>query len=76
MYCFFSWVVLEEKAKNTPNAIAVVYKDKEVTYKELNEEANKLANYLIQQGVKVEDLIGICVDRSNVNIFKFFGIII
>jgi acyl-CoA synthetase (AMP-forming)/AMP-acid ligase II len=42
--------VFEEKAKNTPNAIAVVYKDKEVTYKELNEEANKLANYLIQQG--------------------------
>ncbi|MBA5248724.1 MAG: AMP-binding protein [Gammaproteobacteria bacterium] len=56
--------VFEEKVKNTPNAIAVVYKDKEITYKELNEEANKLANYLIQQGVEVEDLIGICVDRS------------
>ncbi len=55
--------VFEEQVEQTPNAIAVVYEDESLTYRELNERANQLAHYLQSLGVGTEVLVGICVER-------------
>ncbi|MCP5063073.1 MAG: amino acid adenylation domain-containing protein [Ignavibacteriae bacterium] len=69
-------VVLFEKQVNTyPNAKAVVYKQGYLTYSELNKRSNKLAHYLTNKGIGVEDLIGICIDRSYEMIISILGIL-
>jgi amino acid adenylation domain-containing protein len=47
-----------------PDAIAIKDATRELTYKQLNSQVNQLANYLRQQGVKPEVLVGIYADRS------------
>ena len=56
--------LVEEQVARTPEATAVVYEADSLTYAELNERANRLAHYLQGQGVGVESLVGICVERS------------
>ena len=57
--------LFEEQAKKTPNNIAVVFENKKLTYKELNEKSNSLAYYLRNiQGLKRGSLVGILVNRS------------
>ena len=55
--------LISEQAKRTPEAIAV-YKEKGITYRELNERANELAYYLRQAGVGPEVIVGLCMDHS------------
>jgi amino acid adenylation domain-containing protein/non-ribosomal peptide synthase protein (TIGR01720 family) len=55
---FAEWV------EKTPDAIAVVFENQQLTYSQLNERANQLANHLQNLGVKPDTLIGICVERS------------
>ncbi len=52
------------KAQAWPNAIAVVEGDKSITYSQLNSQANALAHYLQDQGVSLEDRIGVGLERS------------
>jgi len=47
-----------------PTKIAVTYEDESLTYEELNQQANKVAHYLIERGVKPDMLVCLCVDRS------------
>ena len=57
--------LFEEQVARTPFAIAVVYEDNRLTYRELNEKANQLAHYLLDiYNIKPDDLIGLCLDRS------------
>jgi amino acid adenylation domain-containing protein len=56
--------LFETQVERTPDAVAVVFEDEQLTYRELNVRANQLANYLQQLGVKPEVLVGICVERS------------
>ena len=56
--------LFEEQATKTPDAVALVFEDQELTYQELNERANSLANYLRKKGVGPDDLIGVMVNRS------------
>ncbi|MFN6517350.1 MAG: non-ribosomal peptide synthetase, partial [Nostoc sp. CreGUA01] len=56
--------LFEAQVERTPDAIAVVFEDEQLTYWELNARANQLAHYLQQLGVKPEVLVGICVERS------------
>ncbi|WP_445304857.1 amino acid adenylation domain-containing protein [Microcoleus sp. Pol17C2] len=56
--------LFEAQVERTPDAIAVVFEDQKLTYRELNERANQLAHYLQHLGVKPEVLVGICVERS------------
>ncbi|QMS92037.1 amino acid adenylation domain-containing protein [Nostoc edaphicum CCNP1411] len=56
--------LFEAQVEHTPDAIAVVFEDKQLTYRELNARANQLAHYLRKLGVKSEVLVGICVERS------------
>ncbi|WP_245763875.1 non-ribosomal peptide synthetase [Pseudoalteromonas denitrificans] len=68
--------LFEQQAKNTPNATAVVFKDKKLTYKELNEKANQLAHYLVaHHQVKADTLIGLCITRSIEMMIGMLGIL-
>src|SRR4029077_1722202 len=57
--------LFEEQAEKTPDNIAVVFEEKELTYKELNERANQLARYLQKKyAITADDLVGIMLERS------------
>ncbi|MEH1906179.1 MAG: amino acid adenylation domain-containing protein [Nostoc sp.] len=67
--------VFEQWVQKTPNAVAVVFKDEQLTYRELNSRANQLAHHLQRLGVGPEVLVGICVERSLEMIVGLLGIL-
>jgi amino acid adenylation domain-containing protein len=67
--------LFEEQAERTPEAVAVIHEDEQVTYRELNERANRLANHLQSLGVGPETLVGICVERSVEMMVGLLGIL-
>ncbi|NEW06399.1 amino acid adenylation domain-containing protein [Paenibacillus sp. SYP-B3998] len=56
--------LFEEQVVRTPEQVAVVFEDKSLTYKELNDKANQLARTLQFEGVQADQLIGIIAERS------------
>lgn len=56
--------LFEEQVEKTPDTVAVVFENEEITYQELNFKANQLAHYLQKLGVKPEVVVGICVERN------------
>jgi amino acid adenylation domain-containing protein len=56
--------LFEEQVERTPDAVAVVFDNKQMTYHELNCHANQLAHYLRSLGVGADVLVGLCVERS------------
>ncbi|MBE8987319.1 amino acid adenylation domain-containing protein [Nostoc sp. LEGE 12450] len=56
--------LFEAQTERTPNAIAVIFDNQQLTYQQLNDYANQLAHYLQSLGVKPEIPVGICVERS------------
>lgn len=56
--------LFEQQAKQSPDAVALVNKTRAMSYGELNQRANALAHQLMEQGVKAEDTVAICADRS------------
>nr|WP_256381140.1 non-ribosomal peptide synthetase [Myxosarcina sp. GI1] len=67
--------LFEERVKENPSAVAVVFEEQEVSYGELNRRANQLAHYLQSLGVKPEVLVGICIERSVEMVVGLLGII-
>ncbi|MFN6099789.1 MAG: MupA/Atu3671 family FMN-dependent luciferase-like monooxygenase [Dolichospermum sp.] len=53
-----------QQVERTPDAIAVVFQEQQLTYRELNTQANQLAHYLILQGVGPDVLVGLLMERS------------
>jgi natural product biosynthesis luciferase-like monooxygenase protein len=56
--------LIEQQAERTPEETALVFADTQITYRVLNERANKLAARLIESGVGPERLVGIHLARS------------
>lgn len=56
--------LIEKQAKENPKKTAVVFNNKKLTYKELNERANKLARYLIKNKIKNQNIIGVCLNKN------------
>ncbi|KPY62990.1 Syringopeptin synthetase A, partial [Pseudomonas syringae pv. solidagae] len=56
--------LFEAQVERTPQALAVIHGEQRVTYRELNEQANRLAHALRKQGVQPDSRVGICVERS------------
>ena len=56
--------LLEERAEQSPGAVAVVFGDQQLTYRQLNSRANQLAHHLCHLGVGVGSLVALFVDQS------------
>ncbi len=67
--------LFEAQVEKTPEAIALQFKQDQLTYRELNERANQLAHYLKTKGVKADTLVGICLERSLEMVVGLLGIL-
>ncbi|CAM3753701.1 Amino acid adenylation [Xenorhabdus thuongxuanensis] len=67
--------LFEAQAAQHPDTLAVVYEDQILSYSELNQRANRLAHYLITLGVRPDDRIAICAERSLDTIVGLLGIL-
>lgn len=67
--------LFESQVERTPEAVAVVFENEQLTYKDLNCRANQLARYLQNVGVGSEVLVGICVERSLEMVVGIIGIL-
>ena len=67
--------IFEKQVIKTPENVAVVYNDKKLTYRKLNERANKFANYLKENGAKKGDIIVVYMNRSIDMIVSMLAII-
>ena len=52
------------QAEKSPDAVAVVFENQQLTYSQLNTKANQLAHYLQKLGIRPEERVGICLERS------------
>ena len=67
--------LFEEQVEKTPSKVAVVFENKKLTYKELNEKSNELARFLLANGADTGDVIGILLDKSIEMIISILGIL-
>jgi amino acid adenylation domain-containing protein len=68
--------LFEDQAKKTPKAIAVMYEGKSLTYSELNEKANQLANYIESKiEVGAEDVIAVKLEKDEQILVSILGIL-
>ncbi|MFG6106070.1 amino acid adenylation domain-containing protein [Leptothoe sp. EHU-05/26/07-4] len=67
--------LFEEQVKRSPDAVAVVFENEQLTYQELNDRANQLAHYLQSLGVGPEVLVGIYIERSLEMVVGLLGIL-
>lgn len=67
--------LFEEQVERTPDKIALVANDKTLTYKELNEEANKFAHSLIEKEIGKSDIVGIKLSRTSKFMVSLLGIL-
>lgn len=63
------------QARATPERIAVRQGTSQLTYQQLDEQSNRFALYLVQQGVRHGDLVGICTQRSPRMLVQLLGIL-
>jgi amino acid adenylation domain-containing protein len=71
--CFQAW--FERQAARVPGARAVLHGGSALTYRELNERANRLARHLRRLGVGPEVRVGICLERSLEMVVGILGIL-
>jgi len=67
--------LFEKQAEKLPDKIAVVFKDEQITYGELNRRANRLAHYLQRLGVGPDVLAGVYMERSLEMVIGLYGIL-
>jgi amino acid adenylation domain-containing protein len=66
--------LFEQQAALRPDSVALVFEDRQMTYRELNERANQLAHYLQKRGVGPEVLVGVCLERCPEMLVALLGI--
>ena len=67
--------LFETQVEQTPDAVALVFENQQLTYNELNVRANQLAHYLQSMGIGPEVLVGLCVERSPEMVVGMLGIL-
>ncbi|HXM71028.1 MAG TPA: amino acid adenylation domain-containing protein, partial [Thermoanaerobaculia bacterium] len=67
--------LFERQAAASPDRLAVVFEGEHLTYRQLDDRANRLAHYLRRLGVGPEVLVGICLERSLDLVIGLLGIL-
>lgn len=67
--------LFKNQVENHPGKIAIQFGNEEITYLELDNRSNQLANALIEKGVRAENIVGILLDRNIDTIVSIFGIL-
>ncbi|MGZ9260406.1 MAG: non-ribosomal peptide synthetase, partial [Candidatus Binatia bacterium] len=67
--------LFEEQVKKSPDAVALAFQGDQLTYRQLNSRANRLAHSLRNQGVGPDVLVAICVERSVEMVIGLLGIL-
>ena len=63
------------QAKTTPDNIAVVYHEKKISYREVDELSDRIAKYLISKGLKAEDVVSILIPRCEWMVIASLGVL-
>ncbi|NBS35647.1 MAG: hypothetical protein EBS82_07450, partial [Methylocystaceae bacterium] len=63
------------QVEKSPDAIALIFEDEEVSYRDLDARANQLARYLIAEGIGPEDIVAIGLDRSIEMVVSLLGVL-
>ncbi|MBD2812791.1 AMP-binding protein, partial [Xenorhabdus sp. Vera] len=56
--------LFEAQVAQRPDATAIIFDNQNISYGELNRRANQLAHHLIAMGVRPDDRVAICLERS------------
>ncbi|HVG11019.1 MAG TPA: amino acid adenylation domain-containing protein [Thermoanaerobaculia bacterium] len=67
--------LFQGQVRRTPDAIALEYGDRQLTYEDLNRRANRLAGHLRGLGVEADTLVGIAAERSIEMVVGLMGIL-
>ncbi len=65
----------EEQVTRTPNQTAIIYRESQLSYCELNELANRVGRNLVKMGVRPGTLVGISLNRSFEMVIALLGIL-
>jgi mycobactin peptide synthetase MbtE len=67
--------LVSERAAQSPDAIAVVHEGRQYSYREINQEANRLAHWLIEQGIGTEDPVAVLFNQSPGLVITALGVL-
>ncbi|HEX8474329.1 MAG TPA: amino acid adenylation domain-containing protein, partial [Pyrinomonadaceae bacterium] len=67
--------IFEEQAERTPDAVALIFEDERLSYRELNSRANQLAQYLRERGIGAESLVAVMLERSVEMVVALLGVL-
>lgn len=67
--------LFERQADRTPDSVAVICDEEKLTYRELEQRANRLAHRLRRQGIGRENVVGLCLERSLDLVVAMLGIL-
>ncbi|MBZ0307574.1 MAG: AMP-binding protein, partial [Anaerolineae bacterium] len=67
--------VIEAQVERTPDKIAAIFDDQQISYRDLNRHANQLAHFLQKRGIGADMLVGLCVERSLDMLVGLLGIL-
>ncbi|HEX7773782.1 MAG TPA: amino acid adenylation domain-containing protein, partial [Pyrinomonadaceae bacterium] len=67
--------LIEQQVARTPDQVAVISEEEQLSYRELNERANQLAHHLRSLGVKTESPVGILLERSIEMVVALLGVL-
>ena len=56
--------LFQEQVRQSPDATALRFENQQLTYRDLNQQANQMAHCLKNSGVKPRDRVGVCLERS------------
>src|SRR5438552_3420580 len=66
---------IEAQVERSPDAVALVFNEQRLTYRQLNQQANQVAHYLRGLGVKPGVLVGLCLERSIEIVVAILGVL-
>ncbi len=67
--------LIERQVESTPDAVAVVFEGRQLTFRQLDDRANALGRHLRNMGVGPNVLVGVCVERSAEMLIGLLGIL-